>query len=261
MKHALLIFAVGILEACSDRRSLILKLSPLNGATSVATSIQPVVEFSGAAQVDATARKLVLMDITNNGSKVIAGDIDVHGSVMTYIPTVQLPPNRQYGLSLKEEAVSGEDYDEVDASEDPIQAITWPFVLRFRTMSCPRIREAFIEKPSGRIWIKFSQQMDMVSTGKAIQLQDGATRLPITLGTPVWPDSFNVYVSPNKSLINNTVYILKVGQKAMAYDNIGLDGDDDGKPGEKTDDFCVKFTGSQQVIFSRLKKKNTSTCN
>ena len=52
-----------------------------------------------------------------------------------------------------------------------------------------------------------------------------------------------------------------VGAKALGEDQTYLDGNDNGKPGEATDDFCTKFTGFQINIFSRLGAQKPAPCS
>jgi hypothetical protein len=271
MKPTILLIASLVLVACEpEQRSLVLKTTPLNGATSVSPSTQPRIEFTGAVSIQAQeANKdlnVSLFDITGGGKRRIGGFIEIEGSKLTFKPTdanqveAPLQPNRQFSLEVLKRGVWGDNFDEVDASEWPDETVSWPFALRFRTKSCPRVRAAYHDKTNQRLVVGFSQKMEVLSTGLAIKLLDNK-QSEVELDPPVWKDDQNVYISPRVDLSVEDIYTLKVANTAKAEDTTLLDGNDNGTPGETGDDFCVKFTGSQSTLLSRLAARNSGKCN
>jgi hypothetical protein len=248
----------------------VLKTLPINGATSVTPNVQAYVQFTGAVSIQAQeANKdynVALYDISGGAKRRIGGFIEIAGSKVTFKPTDEnqveepLPANRQYALTVFQRGVYGDNFDPVDASESPNETVTWPYNLYFRTNSCPRVRAAYLDARAEQLTLRFSQEMEVISTGAAIQLLDSSQQ-KVKLDPPVWQDEMNVQVTTREDLTPTEIYTLKVMGTAKASDDTQLDGNDNGKPGEKGDDFCVKFTGSQSILLSRLAERNKGKCN
>jgi hypothetical protein len=250
--RAACLLAVVLLLACGEElEPVISKVSPLNGATHVDVVLEPTVEAAGGSAVDPYERKIVLFDVTGGGRKTVPGTVAVEGTTITYEPQGALQDGHEYLLELLSGSITGsEDSDEVDGSESPHEPLSWPYRLGFRTGSRPRVRAAYLQSgPS--ILVRFSQPMNAIITGNQIQVVDLGGK-PLSLGTPIWVDTQSVRVDVEEDLDPVGLYTLKVGREATAEDGILLDGDNDGKAAEPDDDFSVQFTGSQQVILSRL---------
>jgi hypothetical protein len=247
---------LGIAVGCGgeESRAVIRQVSPLNGSTRIDTDLKPEVRVASAASVDPYQRRIVLYDVTGGGQTTVAGNVAVEGSRITYQPGAALQADHDYSLVLEPGSVTGESVDMLDASEDPQEPVTWPYRLRFSTGSRPRVRAAYLQgagSKSQAVVVRFSQPMNPIVTGKEIQVLDAGGK-PMVTGAPVWLDTSGVKVALDGDLDPVGIYTLKVGRAAIGEDGILLDGDDDGTPGGKNDDFAVRFTGSQEVIHSRL---------
>ena len=255
------------LVACGDPRALIQETSPLNGSTLVDYTVKPVIEVTGAAGVDVLDRKVVLYEVTGGAKLTVGGDVEADGPTITYYPTKPLRSNAEYALEVKTNAITGDEFDKVDDSEGPVEetlAFPTPVLYRlyFSTRSCPRVRAAYHQIVNGRsrIIVRFSQKMSTSSTNKAIAIMDNTFKNQLTTSSPVFTgaDNRDLYVDLTKELDRSQLYILWVKKTATSADNTGLDGNANWKPGEKTDDFYMKFTGSQSVIYSRLQTNTPS---
>ena len=261
-----------VLSACSDPRSLIQDVSPLNGSTLVDYTVKPVIEVTGAAGVDVMDRKVVLYEITGGAKLTVGGDVEADGPTITYYPTKPLRANAEFAMEVKTNAITGDEFDKVDASEGPVEeTLAFPspalYRLHFSTRSCPRVRAAYHQIVNGRsrIIVRFSQKMSTSSTNKAIVVMDNTlNQLAASSVVFTGTDNRDLYVDLTKDLTKEPdkngimIYTLWVKKSATSADNTGLDGNANWKPGEKTDDFYMKFTGRQSVIFSRLQTSTPS---
>lgn len=259
----LMLLLVAGLGCSAEPRALIHVVNPSNGSTAVDLNLQPQMEFHSSVALDVLHRTIVLYDVTKGAKLTVSGEVSLEDDTITYKPKSPLDPDREYRLEVQRAAVLTGDFDENDGSEDPEEAIsTWPYLLRLATRSGPRVRGAYLKNESGRslITVRYSQPMDPVSAGAAVKLLDGVTKAALPAGTPVWLDDRSVQVRAGSALSGASLYILKVDSSALASDNTALDGNDNGKPGEKLDSFCAPFSGLQTVIFSRLGGKPPSAC-
>ena len=263
---SLTVFALTI-SACGDPRSLIQETSPLNGSTAVDYTVKPVIEVTGSAGVDVLDRKVVLYEITGGAKLTVGGDVEADGPTITYFPSKTLKANAEYALEVKNNAITGDEFDKIDASEGPVEenlAFTAPVLYRlhFSTRSCPRVRAAYHQIVNGRsrIIVRFSQKMSTSSTSKAIAVMDNTFKKQLTTSSAVFTgaDNKDLYVDLTQELDRSQLYILWVKKSATSADNTGLDGNANWKPGESTDEFYMKFTGQQAVIFSRLQTDTPS---
>ena len=262
MRTTALLLSIVTLAACSNPRGLIQAVDPLNGATLVASDIKPRIELTGSAGIDALYKKVVLYEVTGGAKLTVGGEVEVSGSTLTYLPKNPLRANAEFSLDISDKAISGDDFDKVDVSESPDETLGTKFGsqliyrLSLSTRSCPRVRAAYLEQQgsSTRISIRFSQKMDHTATGAAIQLLDNNFKNPQAISKAVWTDSdfTSLYVDTSKALASDSIYVLKVASTAKAADQTGLDGNRNWKCGETKDDFFMKFTGAQTVIFTRL---------
>ena len=259
-----LVLALG---ACGDPRALIQETTPLNGTTLVDNSIEPKIEVTGSAGVDVLDRKVVLYEITGGAKLTVGGDVEADGPTITYFPSKTLKANAEYALEVKNNAITGDEFDKIDASEGPVEenlAFTAPVLYRlhFSTRSCPRVRAAYHQIVNGRsrIIVRFSQKMSTSSTSKAITVMDNTFKKQLASSSAVFTgvDNMSLYVDLTQELDKSQMYILWVKASATSADNTGLDGNGNWKPGEKVDDFYMKFTGKQAVIFSRLQTHKPS---
>jgi Bacterial Ig-like domain len=246
-------------------QALIQSTNPLNGTTSVERTIKPTITFIDGAAVDllpSQAAKVVLFDITGGARQTVVGSVLANGETITYEPSVsELAAGHQFELVIKEEwcqtastctrpTVAHEEASQSDSSEWPEEPMTWPYKLRFSTKSAPRVRAAYLD--GGGIHLRFSQPMNPAMTQDQIKVTDIASTV-IKLSNPVWADGQkSLRLDLGVELGATSVYTLTVNRAAIGEDGTLLDGDEDGKPGESSDSFSVKFTGSQQIIRSRL---------
>jgi len=252
----LALLALGWAAGCSSGPEPILsRVTPLNGSTAVDPSTLPVLEVPDRATLDASNRKVVLYDVTSGAHLTVSGAVEIMGGILTYHPQDPLAANHAFRLEVDRAAISGKELNELDGSEAPEEPLTWPYRLWFSTKSCPRVRSAYLESDVSppRVVIHFSQPMDPVATGKAIQVLD-LTQKPVAAKPVVWRDSSTAQLDLTQALDPATPYSLRVGADAVSDDAIRLDGNDDGAPCGPADDFSVAFTGSQSVIRSRLPK-------
>ncbi len=256
-----------MLGACGDPRALIQDVSPLNGSTAVDSTVKPVIEVTGSAGVDVLNRKVVLYEVTGGAKLTVGGEVEADGPTITYYPTKGLKANSEFALEVKNNAITGDEFDKLDASEEPVEeSLAFPspvlYRLHFSTRSCPRVRAAYhqVVNNRSRIIVRFSQKMATSSTSKAIAVMDNTFKNKLTSSAAVFTgaDNSSLYVDLTKELDKSQVYVLWVKKSATSADNTGLDGNGNWKPGEKTDDFYMKFTGTQAVIFSRLQTDSPS---
>jgi len=260
---ALLLAALPLSGCDTESSALIQVLQPLNSLTAQALSTEPLLRMREGVAIDAGSRRVVLYDVTKGAKKTVPGDLAVEGTILIYTPRAALVTKHDYLLEIKKEAVNGDDFELLDGSEEPEEALTWPLRFRFSTRTSPRVRAAYLDKlESGvqRVTVHFSQAMAPIPSGKAVQILDGVSRKPLSLSTPVWLNDRTMRVSSQVKLDGTLLYTLKVAGTAAGANGIALDGDQDDVPGEKKDDFCVGFSGIQQVIFSRLGTKKPSPC-
>jgi len=237
----------------ADTRPVFVEATPLNGSTAIDSAAQPRLVVGDQAAIDAELRRVVLYDVTGGGRLTVPGKIEVVGSrELTYSPKATLEAGHEFRLEVTASALTGE-FDLLDATESPDEPVGWPYALRFSTRSRPRVRAAYLDPDGPSVTVRFSQPMDPVATGKAISVSDlGGQPVPASAGV-VWLDDQSARIDLSISLDSTGLYTLEVSGKAQARDRTLLDGDDDGTPGEPSDDFTVRFTGSQRVIRSRLK--------
>ena len=261
---ALLALALALtLPACSEESAaLVQQLRPLNGTTAIGINEKPLLKLRESVIILAGNRRVVLYDVTKGGKTTVAGEISSEGALLIYGPKATLKSDHDFLLEVQKSAVAGEDYELRDASEEPEEPITWPMQFRFSTRSAPKVRAAYLEDVEGgqRLTLRFSQNMEPVATGQAVQILDGVTHKAIPLGAPVWASESTVYLRPSGKLDGTLLYTLKVAATARSADNTALDGDADGVAGEAKDHFCVGFSGIQKVIFSRMATKKPSIC-
>jgi hypothetical protein len=245
--------------------ALIQSTNPRNGTTSVERTIKPTISFIDGAAVDllpVKAAKVVLFDVTGGARQTVVGSVLAEGETITYEPTAsELAAGHQFELVVKEAwcqtastctrpTAAHEEAAQTDSSEWPEEPLTWPFKLRFSTKSSPRVRAAYLD--GGAILLRFSQPMNPAMTQDQIKVTDIASTV-IKLSNPVWADGQqSLRLDLGAKLGATSVYTLTVNRMAIGEDGTLLDGDEDGKPGESNDSFSVKFTGSQQIIRSRL---------
>ncbi len=247
---------LSLLGACGpDFRPAIASINPLNGATVVDQTFKPELRLAESAEaaLEEGDRRLVLYDVTNGGRKTIAGSILIEDNRLTYEPNEPLGQDRLYELVLQREAVSGEKLLDVDGSEWPEEPLVWPFRARFATFSLPRVRAVYLDDEHllPRLMVRFSQRMDQVSTSDQFVLVDQLGN-QLALSRPVWIDDSSVRLDIEAQLDPAGLYTLEIGAGTQAADGVGLDGDEDGTPGEAKDSFTIKFTGSEKIIRSRL---------
>ncbi len=265
MKRALPLLTIFLCWGChKEPMALVQVLNPLNGATNVKGTVKPLIRFRSLINLDAADRRIVLYDVTKGAKRTVGGSMFIEGSVLTYEPKAPFGAKKDYMLEVLEKAIIGDDYELTDGSEVPDESITWPYQYRFSTASAPRIRGIYLFMVDGtpHITIYFSQKMEPVATGQAIKLLDEVTHKELRLGAPLWLDENTVRIQPAaiEKMDSSQLYTIKVGGAARSADNTALDGDGDGTPGEKKDDFCTGFTTIQNVIFSRLGGKKPSSC-
>jgi len=272
MKHPLLapLLATAALCGCGadSTLALIQSTSPLNGATSVDRTVKPTIVFIDGAAVDllpAQAAKVVLFDVTGGARQTVVGSVLAEGETITYEPTAaELAAGHEFELVVKQAwcqtpatctrpTVDHEEAAQTDGSEWPEEPLTWPYKLRFSTKSAPRVRAAYLD--GGAIHLRFSQSMNPAMTQDQIKVTD-ITSTAVKLSNPVWADEQrSLRLDLGAQLGATSVYTLTVDRAAIGEDGTLLDGDGDGKPGEPNDSFSAKFTGSQQIIQSRLKER------
>jgi len=266
---ALLAVLLLVVPGCgSDSNALIQYASPLPGSTAVPTDVVVEIQLHHDAELDENllsrknSRVIVLYDVTGGGKFTVGGTISAGIASFAYRPTAALRAGRTFALEMKRSAVLGSGFDETDGVMWPDEPITWPYRLTFTTASAPRVRGAYLQESDGeqRVVVYFSQAMDMVASSGSVSVLDGVTRAPVKLGRPVWVSDTEVEVRPERPLAPASLYVLKVDTTATAADNTRFDGNANGKPGENTDAFCAQFTGSQEVIFSRLGIRSPSRC-
>ena len=258
-----LVLALALSGCDTETSALVQSLQPLAGLSAQDVFTKPFIRMRDGVMIDAGDRKAVLYDVTKGAKTTVAGDIEVEATLLTYAPKAALKINRDYMLEIKQAAVRGEDFELRDGSEQPEESLAWPLQFPFSTRTAPRVRAAYLEEPEDggqRITVHFSQAMAPIPTGTAVQILDGVSRKPIPLSTPVWSSDRTLLVSPAGKLDGTLLYTLKVSGTAAGANGTALDGDQDGVPGEKVDDFCVGFSGIQEVIFSRLGTKKPSPC-
>lgn len=240
--------------ADNDTHPIVTSVTPPSRATRVDTAIQPEIQLAGGASVDPYDRKIVLYDVTGGARMTVAGNVAVEGTRVTYEPGAALVSGRDYRLVLEVGSVTGDSLDQLDGAESPEEPLSWPYALSFRTGSRPRVRAAYLKDGSTSspdVLVRFSQPMNPIVTGQQIQVLDQGGK-PLKISTPIWLDTDSARVELDEELDPTGIYTLRVGHEAIGEDGILLDGDDDGTPGEKADDFTAQFTGSQKVIQSRL---------
>ena len=94
--------------------------------------------------------------------------------------------------------------------------------------------------------------MEQVPTNGQFTLFDELSN-ELPLNNPVWIDLSTVRLDIEVTTLDPAgLFTLVVGREAIALDGTTLDGDDDGVPGEADDEFSVKFTGSDEIVKSRL---------
>lgn len=252
----------------SDSDAVIQSATPLPGSTAVGIDTVVRVQIHSDAELDVgllsqkNSRAIVLYDVTGGGRSAVGGTINAGSSGFTYEPTSPLRAGRSYALEIKREAILGDGFNETDGTLWPEETITWPYRLAFSTASAPRVSGAYLHESDGeqRLVVYFSQAMDLVASGPSAAVLDGVTRGPVKLRTPVWANDRHLELQPTVPLDRASLYILKVDTTATAKDNTRLDGNANGKPGESGDSFCVQFTGSQRLVFSRLGATTPSKC-
>lgn len=266
LNTVLVVAAAALLLSCGEviPVPLIQKTSPANGATLVSTKVNPTIELGGGVEINGAPPRVVLYDVTGTARVQVEATVNVDGSTLTYVPARELKSDRRFVLEVRQGALSGGDFTLFDISETPDEAIKWKqawwdnpdkksegtYLLRFSTLSHPRVASAY--QDGKRIYLRFSQAMDRVPTGKVIQLIDPATKKALTLKRMVWSSTSRIYLEPATPLADATLYMLKVGAEAVSEDKTYLDGNDNGKSGEASDDFCARFTGFQTQIHSRM---------
>ena len=271
---SLLLAAAALLLSCGEvtPEPLLQKTSPRNGETAVSTTVRPVIEMGGGVSIDATPPRVVLYDVSGVNRVQVGGTVEVKGGTLTYTPDQELEQHRRLVLEVRQGAISEGDFTLLDITEAPDEPINWErrwweqpgglsegtYQLRFSTLSHPRVASAY--QRGGRIYVRFSQPMDRVTTGKVVQLLDATTKEALTLTRKVWPDTTRIFLEPAAPLADASLYVLKVGAEAVGEDSTYLDGNDNGKPGESSDDFCAKFTGHQTKIFSRMGTSTIVPC-
>jgi hypothetical protein len=249
---ALGLVAMAHLGACGlDTQPMIAKTAPLNGSTAIDVATHPTVEAARGASIDGQNRKIVLYDVTAGARKTVAAEIEIVGTTVTYKPAEPLPSDHSFELVFEQGSITGPALDELDGSEQPTEALSWPYRLWFSTSGRPRVRAAYLTVGVPQfITVCFSQPMEPLSTAQAIQVLDlGGT--PIATKAPVWIDEQRLRVDVAQQLDLATPYRLRVSGEARSRTDQALDGNDDGTGG---DEFSRGFTGSQPVIFSRLRK-------
>ena len=119
-----------------------------------------------------------------------------------------------------------------------------------RDLASDEVRAVYLD--SGRIFVHFSQPMDQVATTAAsFALFDEADK-DVPISKLVWVGDGSARLEIGAPLDRTALYTLLVRSSAQAADGTALDGDGDGRPGETDDDYSVQFTGSQNIIKSRL---------
>ncbi len=273
--YLLLLAALVMGPACGDAvvEDLVQQTTPANGATAVSLTVKPQIVLGQGVDVDGAPPGVVLYDITSGSRAQVQATVEVSGGSVTYKPAADLAPLRRYVLEVRQGALDG-DFHPYDASDKPRVKLPWKqswwdsrdkategvFQLRFSTLSHPRITAVFQDADRDLMHLHFSQAMDRSSCHGRIQLLDALSKKPVTVKRVVWPSASRAYMELTAPLKTTTLYLLKVDGKALGADLTYLDGNGNGKPGEAADGFCVKFTGFQQQIFSRLGSSKQIPC-
>ena len=258
-----------LIWGCSDPRGLVQNVSPLNGTTLVNDTVQPVIELTGSAGVDGQNRRVVLYEVTGGAKLSVGGEVVVEGPVITYEPNKPLKRQAEFSLEVLESAITGDEFDRVDATEGPVDEVLnfkepVLYNLRFSTRSCPRVRAAYHQvKDDGtsRIIVRFTQKMSSAATSKSIAVVENTFKKTLPAHAPVFTSANNmdVHVDLKQALDKTQIYTLWINKTATSADNTGIDGNGNFKPGEANDHFYMKFTGAQSVIYSRLQTDKSST--
>lgn len=254
----LLVMVCSVGAGCgADFRPTIASVIPLNGATAIGTDFQPVIKL--ATDVDVVLeegdRHLVLIDLTDK-KRTISGQILIEDEVLTYQPNEPLKPNSRYEIVIDQGIASGDKLLDVDGSEWPEEPLTWPFRVQFATQSAPRVRAVYLDRSRAqpRLYVRFSQPMNQVdSDGMFSLVNDIGSALQ--LSRPIWVDNSSARLDIKAGLLPEELYTLTVDGSIQASDGTKLDGDADWIPGEAKDSFTAQFTGSEEIILSRLGAK------
>jgi hypothetical protein len=255
-----LLLVVGALlaAACNgETEPVIAETAPLNGQTAVDISVAPELVLANSSELNLfpqEAEKAVLYRVAGDARRGVAGEVEWAGSTLTYHPNEPLEADADYELELKRSAINPEAVTHRDAAEWPEEPVSWPYRLRFSTRSGPRVRAAYLDVTGGsrRIHLRFSQPMNPAATEQLIGIRD-LKGGELGFQQPVWSDGgMRLVLDLHDPLPGGGLYTLEVGAQAVALDGTSLDGDGDGNPGETEDRFRVQFTGTQQIIVSRL---------
>lgn len=258
---------LGLAGCGESSNALVQSTVPANGATGVSLSTQVALQLHPDAVVQVAAlqgaaRGVVLYDVTGGAKTTVPGTVSAGSSSFEYLPGEALRANRFYRLEVKQAVVGGEGFVQSDGSQWPDEPLSWPYVLRFSTASAPTVRGAYLRLEGGevRLLVYFSQAMDVLASGGAVQVYAAQTGKPIALPAPVWAGDDQLQLDLTGRLEADGLYTLVVSTEARAADNSRLDGDGDGVAGETGDAFCVSFAGSQALIYSRLGSTSRATC-
>jgi hypothetical protein len=247
---------------CGDTLApVIASNQPLNRATAVAPEVQPEVQVAAEARVETTtALPLIELNDLTTGAR-IGGQVAIEGSRLSYHPAAPLPEEHRFELVVQREAISGSGLLDVDGSEWPEEALSWPYRLRFSTFSHPRVRAVYLDRSQRlpRLFVRFSQDMEQVVTSDQFALFDQSDE-PVPLAPAVWVDGASVRLDITVALDPAMLYLLRIDRRARAADGLLLDGDEDGVAGEADDHFVVEFTGSQEVVLSRQHCGHAADC-
>jgi hypothetical protein len=93
--------------------------------------------------------------------------------------------------------------------------------------------------------------MDQVVTSEQFQVLDQAGGA-VPLGRTVWVEDSSARIDMKQELEPAGLYSLHISGGAQAADGTRLDGDGDGQPGEAKDSLVLQFTGSEQIVRSRI---------
>jgi hypothetical protein len=249
------VFCLFAVVGCSaDFRPVIASVNPLNGATAVGTDFQPVVTLASDVDVvlEEGDRHLVLIDLTDQ-KRTISGQILIEDEVLTYQPNDALQPNHRYEIVVEQGIASGDKLLDVDGSEWPEEPLTWPFRAQFATFSAPRVRAVYLDRDRARprLYIRFSQPMNQATADDKFKVIDNLGN-ELTISRPIWVDASSARLDITAELALDKVYKIQVDGAIQANDGTKLDGDGDWVPGEAKDSFTTEFTGSEEIVLSRL---------
>jgi hypothetical protein len=252
------------LSGCSSDSpgAAIVSISPPRGSTAVDVKAQPRVVLADEASwaLDRQNPELLLYDVTRGARQRVGGRIEIAGKEATFIPSKDLPAQHDFELVLQRKGLAGlcetescgnDQLAENDGSEWPEEAISWPLIVRFSTVSRPSVRAVY--RRDNALYVYFSQPMDRVVTAPFFKLSDQQGE-QIATKPAIWTDDqgLRAKLELAQSLKVTDLYTLELARQAEAADGQRLDGNANGDPGEIDDDFQVQFTGSQgPVLLSR----------